>query len=71
MNRTLVLIAGFLALVGFIMSVAGDLGDLYTVTTSGIHVVSHTLSLLWLLTVILAFAGVFTGNSKDKGREIT
>jgi hypothetical protein len=70
MNKTIVLIAGVLALVGFIVSVVGDLGDLYTVTTSGIHVVSHTLSLLWLLTVILAFAGVFTGNSKDKGREI-
>ena len=71
MNKTLVLITGILALVGFIVSVAGDLVDLYTVTTSGIHVVSHTLSLLWLLTVILAFAGVFTGNSKNKGRKIT
>jgi len=69
MNRTLVLIAGFLTLVGFIVSVTGDLGDLYTVTTSGIHVISHTLSLLWLLTVMFSFAGVFTGNSKDKGRE--
>ena len=71
MNRTLVLIAGFLALVGFIVSVVGDLGDLYTVTTSGVHVVSHTLSLLWLLTVILAFAGVFTGDRKDKGQGVT
>ena len=58
MKRNLVLIAGFLALVGFIVSVAGDLLNLYTVTTSGIHVVSHTLSLLWLLTVIFAFAGL-------------
>jgi len=58
MNRNLILIAGFLALIGFIVSVAGDLLNLYTVTTSGIHVVSHTLSLLWLLTVIFAFAGL-------------
>jgi len=58
MKRNLILIAGFLALIGFIVSVAGDLLNLYTVTTSGIHVVSHTLSLLWLLTVIFAFAGL-------------
>ena len=66
MNRTFILIAGLLALVGFIVNVAGDLGDLYTVTTSGVHVVSHTLSLLWLLTVIFAFAGVFKGERNDK-----
>lgn len=66
MNRTFILIAGFLALVGFIVSVAGDLGDLYTVTTSGAHVVSHTLSLLWLLTVIFAFGGIFKGERKGK-----
>ena len=71
MNRTLVLVAGFLALVGLIVSVAGDLGDLYSITTSGVHIVSHTLSLLWLLTVILVFAGIFFGDRKDKERGIT
>jgi hypothetical protein len=64
MNKTLVLIAGFLAMVGLIVSVVADLDNLYGVTISSVHVVSHTLALLWLLTVILTFAGVLVGNRK-------
>jgi len=64
MKRNLVLIAGFLGIVGLIMSIAGDLGNLYGVKISGVHVLSHTLALLWLISVILIFVGLFVGDRK-------
>ena len=54
MNRTLVLVAGVLALIGLIVNVAIDLDNVYDMTTSA----------LWAVTLILAFAGAFAGGKK-------
>jgi len=64
MKKNLVLIAGFLGIVGLIMSITGDLDNLYGVKISGVHVVSHTLALLWLISVILIFVGLFVDDRK-------
>lgn len=52
LNRTMMLVAGagVLALIGLIVNVAFDLDNVYDMTTTT----------LWLLTMILAFAGVYT-----------
>ncbi|MDG6920279.1 MAG: hypothetical protein JRN44_00785 [Nitrososphaerota archaeon] len=55
MNRNLVLIGGVLALIGLFVNVAVDLDNVYDMTTST----------LWLLTVIVVFAGAFLGGKKS------
>ncbi len=55
MNRNLVIIGGILALVGLIVNVAVDLDNVYDMTTTA----------LWLLTVIVVFAGAFLGGKKS------
>jgi uncharacterized integral membrane protein len=51
MNRTLVIIAGVLALIGLIINVAFDRDNVYDMYAAG----------LWLLTLIFAFVGAFVG----------
>ncbi|MDG7007250.1 MAG: hypothetical protein JRN06_03265 [Nitrososphaerota archaeon] len=55
MNRNLVLIGGILALIGLIVNVAFDLDNVYDMTTTT----------LWLITLIVVFAGVFLGGKKE------
>ena len=55
MNRNLILIGGILALIGLIVNVAFDLDNVYDMTTS----------LLWVLTLIVVFAGAFLGGKKE------
>jgi hypothetical protein len=54
LNKNLVIGAGVLALIGLIVNAAVDLDNVYDMTTTT----------LWLLTVILVFAGVFMGGRK-------
>ncbi len=51
MNKNLVLIAGVLAVIGLLVNAAFDLDNVYDMTTT----------VIWVLTLIFAFAGAFTG----------
>ncbi len=55
MNRTLVIVAGVIAVIGLAVNAAVDLDNVYDMT----------LSALWVLTLILVFAGAFVGGSKS------
>jgi uncharacterized integral membrane protein len=55
MNKNLAIVAGALALIGLIVNVAVDRDNVYDMT----------LSALWVLTLILAFAGAFVGGKKS------
>ena len=55
MNRNLVLIGGILALIGLIVNVAFDLDNVYDMTTTA----------LWLITLVVVFAGAFLGGKKE------
>lgn len=55
MNKNLVLIAGVLALVGLIVNAMFDLDNVYDMTTS----------VIWLLTLIFAFAGALLGGKSQ------
>jgi len=54
LNRTLVMVAGAIALIGLALNVAVDFDNVYDMT----------MAALWLLTLILAFAGAFLGSKK-------
>lgn len=54
MKKTLVVISGVLALIGLLVNAAVDLDNVYDMTTS----------VLWVLTLALAFAGAFLGGEK-------
>jgi len=54
MNRTVVMIGGVLALIGLIVNVAFDLDNVFDMTTT----------ILWVLTLIVVFAGAFMGGKK-------
>ena len=54
MNKTLVIAAGIVALVGLIVNAAVDFDNVYDMTLAG----------LWLVTLILAFLGAFIGQNK-------
>jgi len=49
LNRTLVMVAGAIALIGLALNVAVDFDNVYDMT----------MAALWVLTLILAFAGAF------------
>ena len=55
MNKTVVMVGGLLALVGLAVNAAVDLDNVYDMTTT----------ILWLLTVIVVFAGAFMGGKKE------
>jgi hypothetical protein len=54
MNKTVVMVGGILALIGLIVNVAFDLDNVYDMTTT----------ILWVLTLIVVFAGAFMGGKK-------
>ncbi len=56
LNRTLVVIAGILALIGLIVNVAFDLDNVYDMTAT----------VIWVLTLIFAFAGAYLGGKKKE-----
>ncbi len=55
MNRTLVIIASVIAVIGLIINVVFDRDNVYDMTLAG----------LWVLTLILGFAGAFVGGKKS------
>jgi hypothetical protein len=55
LNRTLAIIAGLIAVIGLIINVVFDRDNVYDMTLAG----------LWVLTLILAFAGEFVGGKKS------
>lgn len=59
MNKTLVIIAGVVAVIGLIINAAVDLDNPYDMTTTT----------LWLVTLVLAFAGAFVGGKKSAPAE--
>ncbi|MDH2902248.1 MAG: hypothetical protein PXY39_14895 [archaeon] len=54
MNRTLVIIAGLVALIGVAVNVAVDIDNVYDMTTTA----------LFVLVLILALVGAFVGSKK-------
>jgi uncharacterized integral membrane protein len=54
MNKTVVMVGGILALIGLIVNVVFDLDNVYDMTTT----------ILWVLTLIVVFAGAFMGGKK-------
>ena len=57
MKRNLVLIGCVVALVGLMVNLATDLDNVY----------DNTLAILWVLTVVLIFAGVLVGSTRFGG----
>ena len=54
MNKSLIIIAGILAIIGLAINVTVDRDNIFDMTLSG----------LWLVTIVLVFLGAFTGRGK-------